>query len=130
MGTLNDKIRKPIGTLVVSGANAGNGNYNNALTVDAPEMICKNLAGVNNHIDTIAAYKLGGLLAARTGTPSYPATNKVKFTATFDGASFNDTLDELRLVSSASTEFSTVVGLSITKNGATTMAVEWTLEVV
>lgn len=107
-------------------------NDHNALVTNAIEVIRRCL-GSSGFIDTITAKKNGNVLATETVSSINfavaPNNNEVMFKAVFDEASFNDTLDELRLSSSTDGDFSEVLGLSILKDNATQIGIEWTLKI-
>lgn len=105
--------------------------FDNALTADAPYLIWASAIG-NNNFSAISAYKdsnttllatapLDSRTAPNTGTP------RVILVATFDEASFNDTLDSIRLIMGNSSIFSQVTGLSITKDNLTKLEFTWTI---
>ncbi len=104
----------------------------NALVVNAVEVIRRSL-GSGNSIDNIIAKKTSSTLATAVissiiFSPS-PGNNEIIYKAIFDQASFDDTLDELNLGSSADGIFSEVTGLSIFKDGNTQLGVEWKLKI-
>lgn len=95
----------------------------NGLTI-----IAKCLAGEDYHLNGIQAYKAGVLLAeADYFNYTFVPLNQVIFTAVFNEASFDDTLDELRLISSTGGQFSRVEGLSIAKASDVSLALDWKL---
>jgi len=99
----------------------------NNLTAAAEELLTKCL-GSSNFLSTIAALKASVLLFnAAVTVVTYPDTSSVTLRAVFLEGDFNDTLDELELRFNGADVFSEKTGLSITKNGSTQIAVEWTL---
>lgn len=103
----------------------------NALVPNAALIIASALAGDTGWvIDNIRAYKASAPLAASTTTFSYPAPGKVKFETIFSFSSFNDTLDELRLLSATGGDFSVVTGLSVNKPNTLELSVQWVLTVI
>ncbi len=103
----------------------------NAITANAPLLISKALAGETGwKIDRIQCLKASVELAIETVTKTYPAAGQVKFDTTFSLASFNDTLDELRLTSITGGDFSAVTGLSITKSDEIELNIQWLLSIV
>jgi hypothetical protein len=104
----------------------------NAIQVGAQVMVANLLTGDRTfRITTIEAFKAGFSLAvAPIYNWTFPAPNEVAFTATFDEASFNDTLDELRLQASfVPIDFSIINGLSITKDDLTRLAITWKITI-
>ena len=101
----------------------------NNLTASAEQLLTK-LIGNANFLSTIAALKATVVLKnANVVQVTHPDTSSVKLRAIFIEADFNDTLDELELRYNGVDVFSEKTGLSITKNGSTQIAVEWTLTV-
>lgn len=101
----------------------------NNLTVDAEELVTKML-GTSSRLSTIAAMKASSdLKNANVSSVTYPDTSSVKLKAVFVESDFNDTLDELQLRFDGTDAFSEKTGLSISKNGSTQIAVEWTLTI-
>ncbi len=106
----------------------------NALVPNYKNIVRRALGGQTGYfIDNVIANKLGSPLA---NTPiinvEYIALtdNEVKFTARFSQASFNDTLDEVKLNSVNGGDFSIVSGLSILKDNLTSLQVDWTLKII
>lgn len=101
----------------------------NDLTGDAQEIISKIIASTDK-LSQITAMKASvDLASAAITVVTYPTTNQVSMKATFSEASFNDTLDEFQLRQGPTNVFSTVTGLSITKDDVTQMAVTWVLTI-
>jgi hypothetical protein len=128
--TLNMKVE---GHLKIYDPQTGHIFYDdhNALVANAIEVIRRAL-GSNNFLDTVTAKKAGVTLATvnTTGTifSVSPDTNELICKATFNGVSFNDTLDELNL-ESADGIFSEVTGLSIYKDSTTQLGIEWKIKI-
>jgi hypothetical protein len=102
----------------------------NALTALAKVIIATLLGGTVSPLDTLSVVASSVILANGTSfTVTYTAPGQVRFTASFDGASFNGTFDELRLTSSVGGDFSTKTGLAITKTSAQSMVVSWRVTV-
>ncbi len=104
----------------------------NALTTNAKKIIAYLLGSQSSYaLDAIKVYKAASLLATSPAlTVSFPiGDDKVKFSVRFDEASFDDTLDELRLVSLAGGEFSLVTGLSVFKDDTLQLQIEWVLTI-
>ncbi len=107
-------------------------DQHNALTINSKKIIAYVLGQQSGYaIDNIKVYKAGTLLATSPSLLiSFPiGDNKVKFSARFNEASFNDTLDEVRLCSVIGGEFSTVDSLSITKADTIQLQIEWVLTI-
>ena len=103
----------------------------NALTDKAKQIIVYVLAGEAWKLSSIKVVKAGSVLAT---TPSMTYSfgvgdDNVTFRGRFDTASFNDTLDEVRLMSLGGEIFSRVTGLSITKDNTLELEVIWKLTV-
>jgi hypothetical protein len=107
-------------------------NRKNALTVNAKKIIAYVLGQESTYaIDRISVYKAASLLAnSPSVTVSFPiGDNKVKFNARFDEASFNDTLDEIKLNSIVGGTFSEITGLSVFKDNTLQLEIEWVLTI-
>ncbi len=104
---------------------------NNAIVANAKKILVHAAGGDGFIIDKIGAYKAAVLLSYQTlFTVTYPAgDDKVKFVARFDEASFDDTLDEVRLESSSGGIFSIFTGLSHTKDNTTQLEVQWLITI-
>lgn len=103
----------------------------NAITADAPLIISKALAGETGWIiNRIQCLKASAELAIETTTYTFPATGKVQFESTFSLASFNDTLDEIRLTNATNNDFSTITGLAITKSDEVELNIQWLLSII
>jgi hypothetical protein len=103
----------------------------NALVANAQTIIAKVLGGTSSFkLDRIQCLKTAGILATETVSVSYPATDQVKFESTFSEASFNDTLDQVKLQSLDGGDFSSVTGLAVSKSNLIELNIQWTLEVV
>jgi hypothetical protein len=100
----------------------------NQIQADAQEVIAKALAS-QDYIKSIKVYKTAGLLASANVTYTFPTSDSVKFSALFDEASFNDTLDEARLVSNAALEFSIITALSILKSNTNRLLINWKITI-
>lgn len=124
------------GHITVMGRNKGGEWFTilekkNALTSNAVTIISKALGGDTGwNINAIRAYKTSGILATASVTATYPATNKVQLQAIFSEASFNDTLDEVRLLSLTGGDFSIVTGLSINKPNTLELSIQWLLTIL
>lgn len=137
MNKINDVVPIPKGWIKIWGIDKGNKRIlledrSNALVENARKIIAHSLAGDSQYfIDTIEVYKAAALLATSPGlTISYPAGDKtVKFITRFDEASFNDTLDEVKLISSTGGIFSEVSGLSVLKDNTLKLEIEWILTI-
>lgn len=102
----------------------------NALVSNAKTIIANALAATPGFfINLITCYKLGGVLAARGVTITFPSVNQITFSAFFDQASFNDTLDEVRLGSTVGGDFSQVIGLSVFKDNTLQLTIDWQLTI-
>ena len=103
----------------------------NLILENAKKILVHAAGGDSYVIDTIEVYKTSVKIAEDLSLQvEYPIGDKsVKFFATFDEASFNDTLDEIRLVSSVGGDFAEVTGLSHTKDGVTQLQIEWTITI-
>ena len=98
----------------------------NLILENAKKIFVNAIGGNAFVVDTIQVKKSGGLLAEATVMVDFPAgDDKVRFTARFDEASFNDTLDEIRLVSSAGGDFAEITGLSIAKDSLNQLEIVW-----
>lgn len=106
-------------------------DQHNDLTTNAPTIIANVLGGTPSfNLDVILAYKASALLASSPGLSiTFPASNRVNFNALFDEASFNDTLDELRIGSVVGGDFSAVTGLSILKDNLLQLSIDWLLTI-
>lgn len=103
-------------------------DHNDVDTIPALDIIRRCISGEDKPIDLVACYKAAVLLASKSFTSiSYGGTEDVTYTSLFTFGDFNDTLDEIRLVSSILGNFSTVTGLSITKTDAQELGISWTL---
>lgn len=106
----------------------------NALVPNYKNVIRRALGGeVGSIVNEVKALKASSVLATAPVTiVDYIALtdNEVKFTAVFNPASFNDTIDEVILSSSNAGDFSQVLGLSITKDNLTNLQVDWTLKII
>lgn len=103
----------------------------NTLVTNAKTIIANVLGAVPSYaLDTITCLKASAPLSAKNVSYSFPASDKVKFTALFDEASFNDTLDEVQLSSAAGGQFSSVTGLSVFKGNTLQLSIEWLLTIV
>lgn len=101
----------------------------NEIIANAPIILSRLIGGQPYAIDRIAAFKAGVLLSAIEMTSvSYPSFEETLFSAVFELESFNDTLDELQLVSSTGGTFSLVPGLNITKSDAQKVAIQWKIK--
>jgi hypothetical protein len=104
----------------------------NALVNNARKIIAYTLGRQSGYaIDTISVYKAGVLLAdSPLVLISFPAgDDKVRFNARFNEASFDDTLDELKLASSLGGIFSELSGLSVYKSSSIQLEIEWILTI-
>ena len=130
---MEEQVRVQVkGHVTISEVDSGKVLYDdhNALTANAPNII-RNALGGGIPISEIIALKAAVVLAVSpVSTVTYTSTNEVTFRSVFTPASFNDTLDELQLGNPAFGLFSTVTALSIFKDGATQIAVEWKLEII
>jgi hypothetical protein len=100
----------------------------NTLTSNAFDILRRTVLGQSGAICQISVYKNSTLLASANITQiTYSGTNKVLATAVFTEASFNDTFDEMGL-ENLTVPFSSVTGLSISKDNLSQIAIEWTLE--
>lgn len=102
----------------------------NSLTDDAPQIQLYALAGEDWILDKIQAVKANSILASVDVEYTFPDPNVLRFTALFDEASFNDTLDEVRLFSTeANLTFSHVTGLSLFKDENIKIEIVWQLTI-
>jgi hypothetical protein len=106
----------------------------NAILPNYKNIIRHCIAGdITHFIDNIKVLKASVELATSviTQVDYIPLTdNEVKFTAIFDENSFNDTFDEIFLLSAGGGDFSTVNGLSIAKDDQTQLSLSWTLKII
>jgi hypothetical protein len=101
----------------------------NEIIANAPIILARLLGGQPWNIDTIAVMKAGTIIAtAPITTVTYPSFEEVQVNALFDEVSFNDTIDELQLISSIGGTFSKVIDLSFEKNSEQTMGIQWKLK--
>jgi len=101
----------------------------NEIIANAPIILSRLIGGQPYAIDRIAAIKAGALLyVAEVTSVTYPSFEETLFSAVFALDSFNDTMDELQLISSNGGTFSLVPGLNITKTNAQSMAVQWKIK--
>lgn len=104
----------------------------NALVSNARKIIAHCLGGdILYALNQIGVYKAGVLVA---NTPSvtinYPAgDDKIRINGRFNEASFNDTVDEIKLGSIAGGIFSQVGSLSILKTNTIQLEIEWVLTI-
>lgn len=102
-------------------------DQHNDILPNAKTILCKCLSSSGNQLDYIVAYLAGSILhAAPIVAVEYPATNQVRFRAVFSATEAVGTIDEFRLTSSISGDFSRIDNISITKP-ALEMAVVWTI---
>lgn len=104
----------------------------NALVANSKKIMVHTLGQDSSYaITNIEVYKAASLLATSPLlTISFPVGDtSVKFTARFNEASFNDTFDELKLVSTAGGIFSEVTGLSVLKDNTLQLEIEWLLTI-
>lgn len=104
----------------------------NTIVDNAENIIRRCISGDVHPIDNIAAYKAAVLLATKVvgaDERTLISTDAFNFTTIFTFDDFNDTLDELRLVSSLAGTFSEVTGLSISKDSTEQLGVSWTITI-
>lgn len=103
----------------------------NAIVENAKKILVHAIGGDPFLVDTIEIYKTSSKIAEQTVlTKEFPFGDKsVKFFGNFNEASFNDTLDEIRLVSSNGGIFATITGLSHTKDNVTQLDIEWQITI-
>ena len=103
----------------------------NTIVTNAKNILAHAIGGDGFIIDKIGAYKAAVLLSFQNiFTVTYPAGNdKVKFVARFNEASFDDTLDEVRLESTLGGIFSVFTGLAHAKDNLTQLEVEWLITI-
>jgi len=103
----------------------------NLILENAKKILVHAVGGDNYVINAIEVYKTSVKLAEDLSLQvEYPIGDKhVKFFAFFDEASFNDTIDEIRLVSSVGGNFAEVTGLSHTKDDLTQLQIEWKITI-
>lgn len=105
---------------------------NNAIQPGAQEIIAHLLTGDAGYkLNNVEAFKASFSLAvAGIYNWSFPAANEVQFVAVFDEASFDDTLDELRLEAGlVPLDFSIITGLSIAKDGLSRLVINWKITI-
>lgn len=101
----------------------------NEIIANAPILLSRLLGGQPFNLDRMVIKKAGALLAvADIIEVTYPSFEEVAFKAVFDYDSFNDTFDELQLVSSNGGTFSLVPDLNITKTDTQSMAIDWKIK--
>jgi len=105
----------------------------NTVQTNAKKILSRCIGSDSNYfIDRIQAYKAAVLLSSKpmilTEFPT-PDDDKVAFSAEFLTGDFNDTLDELRLISIVGGDFSKITGLSITKDASTKLVVKWQITI-
>lgn len=103
------------------------GKIDNLVVPNAKTIIAKALYGASL-VDNMSAYATSSLLATTTCSGSLSAPDSVMFVGEFDEASFNGTLDELRLESSSDGSFSEITGLSIAKDNLSRLSIVWTIQ--
>lgn len=104
----------------------------NTIVANAENVIRRCISGDAYPIDNIAAYKAAVLLATKevtTDDRTLISTDAFEFTTIFTFDDFDDTLDELRLVSSLAGNFSEVTGLSIEKTSLEQLGVTWKITI-
>jgi len=136
MSQVKEKIPSVKGWIKVYGIDKDGNRFlledrSNALVPNAKTILTYLLGGQSTSaITNILVYKAAGLLATSPFlTVSYPSSDEVKFTTRFNEASFNDTLDELRLISAVGGDFSIVTGLSLLKDNTLQLEIEWLLTI-
>ena len=104
----------------------------NAIQTTAQEIMAHCLAGDATYkITAMEAFKASVSLAeVLIYSWTFPAANEVEMVAVFDEASFNDTLDELRLTASfVPLDFSIIAGLSIAKDDLSRLVINWKITI-
>ena len=101
-------------------------NYN-LIVENAKKILVHAIGGDNFIINKIQVYKTSVQLAEDDNLIiEYPIGDKsIKFFALFDETSFNDTLDEIMLVSTNGGLFAQIMGLSHTQDCITQLQIEW-----
>ena len=101
----------------------------NEVIANAPIILSRLVGGQPYNLDRIAAIKAGALLyVAEITSVTHPSFEETLFSTIFGLESFNDTLDELQLISSNGGTFSLVPGLNITKTDAQSMGIQWKIK--
>lgn len=107
--------------------------YEHANTLDPANsklIVSRLLGGMSYELNKIECLKALGSLAEVTSSVDYPTVASVRFTSIFDEASFNDTVDEIRLNSGgAGLTFSSITGLSVLKTNAYRLGIQWILTI-
>lgn len=104
----------------------------NALVSNARNIIAHCLGGDTLYaLNQISVYKATTLIATTPSvTINYPVgDDKVRINGRFDEASFNDTIDEIKLESAGGGIFSQVGSLSLLKTNAIQLEIEWVLTI-
>ena len=103
----------------------------NAIQANSRNIVAKLLAGATIAApDRISVYNSGVLVSHHTTfSKSSPTTDVVIFEARFDEASFAGSFDELRLVSIAYGQFSTLTGITGSKSNLVQLQVEWKITI-
>lgn len=104
----------------------------NALVANARKIIAHCLGGDMVYApNQISVYKASVLVATTPSvTINYPVgDDKVRINGRFDEASFNDTVDEIKLESAGGGIFSQVGSLSLLKTNAIQLEIEWVLTI-
>lgn len=104
---------------------------NNVILANAKKILVHAIGGDPFIVDKIQVYKTSVQLAEDDNLiVEYPSGDKsVKFFALFNEASFNNTLDEIRLVSTNGGLFAQITGLNHTKDDITQLQVEWKITI-
>lgn len=129
----SQKIKiNPKGSVKISIGDLVKYDDHNAILDNSKEIIARVLGGQGSYsIDLIKVYKNNVLVAQNPPSViDFPEVGKCRFFCIFNPASFDDTIDEVRLSSVAGGDFSAITGLSITKGNTENMSIQWTIEIV
>lgn len=133
---MEEKIKMDVkGWLILKGIDSkGNEmilyNDHNTLTGDAKEILTYILAGESWGLNKIKVLKNNVELASNTNLSHvFPTTDSVQFSCMFSETDFNDTLDELQLISQSGKIFSKVSSLNVFKDNTVKLMVTWKLTI-
>jgi hypothetical protein len=100
----------------------------NEIVANASVIVTRLLGQQPWSIDRISALKANAILDAGEITAvDFDAFNVVRFTRVISAEAFNDTVDEIQLISSVGGLFSRVTGLNIVKDDTISLGIQWKL---